>query len=381
MVINKQKLFFIGHSVYLKNLKVFDPNYAITFGFLNHILKSDYFVIRHSLYKGGETRLYTSGVEGAYKKIPFVGVFPDTIRYIFESMVNLIILLAYRPNVVLAIDPLSCFIPVFLKKVGLVKRVFFITPDYADTRFNNPVVNSIYFCLDKYCTLNSDRNICCSDFVIETKTKKYKVKNALNVFFHMPNIPNPWLVKMYQDSPKAKNSLVYVGNISRQLNFEELFNVVIELTEKYPDISLKVLGSGDLEEELKITLQKNSIKNIKFMGQLSHTRTLEEIATSSVGVAVYNGTFNYDKYRDSCKIREYQALGTIPLSTRVVISNRREIERFNSGVLVDSVSEIKNELIKIFDDSAYTKILSENSLKNSLHYISKYAEYEKLISE
>lgn len=379
MRIKYPNLFFIGHSIYLKDSNVFDPNYAITFGFLNHYFKDNYSVIRHSLYKSGETRFYNFGVEGGYKKIPLVGYLPDFMRYFFESLVNLAILLLYRPNTVLGIDPLSCFIPVFLKKFNLINKVYFITPDYAKRRFDNPILNKAYYLLDKYCTLNSDKNICCSTHVINTKSRNYNIKDINTVFFHMPNIPNPWTIEKYNNYPKVKNSLIYVGNISSQLNFKELFYSVLELIDRYPDISLKILGSGDLVNSLNDILREKSIENIRFMGHLSHADTLEQIARAEIGIAVYNGSFNYDEFRDSCKIREYQALGTIPISTPVAVSNRMDIEKFKSGILVNSMSEIKEALIRIFDDPEFKKTLSTNSIRNSLFYIDRYDEYYKLI--
>lgn len=370
----------IWHSVFFKNGGVIDPNYSITFGFLNRC-PNNHSIIRHSLYIGGESRIYKNGANNIYKKIYLIGSLPDPIRYISEIIINIFYLIIYRPNIVIAIDPLSCFAPTLLKKIGFIKKVVFITPDFAKQRFNNKLLNKCYFFIDKFCTLNSDINTCCAKTVINHKGIIYKISKIDKCFFHYPNIPNPWIINKIENLTKIKNRIIYVGNISYQINFKDIFDIIFKLKEKHIGINLVVVGKGDQEEKLKIYLKENKIDNVYFLGQLYYEDVLKEIALSEIGIALYNGNFNYDEFRDSCKIREYQALSVIPIASKVVKTNADEILKYESGVLVDSTEELLSQIDKIFSDLNYKKKLQHNAKKNYLMYIHKYEEFNKIIAD
>jgi len=370
-----KKIIFICHSSYRYN-KPFDPNFSITFGFLNHYLKENgYSTIRHSLYRGGESRIHKSGNADNYYKIPLLGLLPDPIRYVCELVVNFFILVFKKPKIVIAIDPLSCFIPSILWKAGYIKKVFFITPDFSEKRFKNNILNEIYFFIDKFCTFNSSKNIVCAQTVIDHKKNIYNAPEK--IFFHMPNIPNPWVIEKFSKIQKIKNRIVYVGNISNQINFLEIFNSFEKAKNKVPDLSMIIIGSGDMEEELKKKMAEKNITNIKFLGQLNYEDTLKEIAKSEIGIAIYNGSFNYDKFRDSCKIREYQSLGVVPITTEVVRSNVVEIRKYKSGIILKKGDNLGMILPFCLEKNSSP---SEISIRNNCHiYNHKYEDFYRLL--
>jgi len=372
-----EKIVFVGHSIYLEEGKIFDPNYAITYEFLNHYFNSGYRVIRHTLYRGGETRIYARGVKNNYKKIKLIGYLPDSLRYLAEIVFNGIYLLYYQPTAVIAIDPLSCFVPALFKKIGLIKKVFFITPDFTKQRFGNRLLNFFYCILDKFCTLNSDKNLCCSKTVISYKEKIYK--RSSGVYVHLPNIPNPWVINRLDGISKIKNRIIYAGNISSQIDFEIIFYQINKLKEKYKNITLYIAGTGSRESYLRQYVKKNKISNIYFLGQLSHEDALKEIAQSEIGVAWYNGAFRYDEFRDSCKIREYQALATIPLVSKVVKANCAEIQRYTSGIVINDADELYNRIDQILSNETYKKELQIHCRDNYLLYSNKFQEFYDLM--
>lgn len=369
------KILYIWHSVYLESGDILDPNYSMTYGLLKY--PENHRVVRHSLYRGGESRIYKNDI---YKKIWLIGKLSDPIRYIIEIIVNIFYLIIFRPDVVVAIDPLSCFSPTLFKKIGLTKKVIFITPDFSRQRFNNKLLNKLYFSVDKFCTLNSNVNICCSATVIDYKKSIYKNLDNKK-FFHYPNIPSQSIIDNMKNLPKIKNRIIYVGTISSQIDFKHIFDAIFKLKKKCDRIHLAVVGSGDQEEDLKNYLMKSKIDNVHFLGQLSHEDTLEEIAKSEIGIALYNGNFNYNEFGDSCKIREYQALSVIPIASKIVKANASEISRYDSGILIDNNEKICCQINKILSDENYKKELQENAIKNYLIYTHKYGEINKIIYE
>ena len=210
--------------------------------------------------------------------------------------------------------------------------------------------------------------------------KLKKRSNLKDKFFHLPNIPNPWIIEKYSKNKKINNRIIYVGNISSQINFINIFDSIKNLRTNTKDLHIVLIGSGNSEEELKKHVNYNKLNFVTFLGNLSQEDTLKEISKSEIGIALYNGTFNYDKFRDSCKIREYQALGCIPITTNVVISNTKEINKFNSGIITKNSPEaIKKAIKQIISDKELKKRLKEGCIKNTQYYKTKYEDFYDLI--
>jgi len=51
---------------------------------------------------------------------------------------------------------LNAFVGIILRKIRLVKKVIFFTPDYSRQRFKNKLLNNFYRWLDYYCLKNAD---------------------------------------------------------------------------------------------------------------------------------------------------------------------------------------------------------------------------------
>jgi glycosyltransferase involved in cell wall biosynthesis len=367
------------HSNYLPNGEVFDSGRSLHFDFLEHYFGSNYEVLRHSLYGGGESRVYKKGINGKYSKMPLIASLPGPLRYISEVVFNIIYLVVnWRKKIVFyGVDPLSSFSACLLKKMGFNIQVFFLNPDYSERRFDNLFLNKSYFFLDRFCTKNCDKNICNSIFVIRKKMKDYGLEKEN--FFHMPNIPNPWIIEKYKKNAKIKNRIVYVGLVSTQIDFKSLFNSLAELNKKTA-LSLVIVGSGDIEENLKTYAKDRKLGFVTFLGNVSHERALSEISRAEIGIAVYNGSLNYDKFRDSCKIREYQALGAIPVATDAVLSNTKEIKKYGSGIIVNGQEELRNALEKISSSDVLKEQLRFHCKRNNEIYKQKFNELNKMLA-
>jgi len=112
-----------------------------------------------------------------------------------------------------------------------------------------------------------------------------------------------------------------------------LFEAVKLLKDRFPLIYLKVIGGGVKEDEYKKYVSDEKLENnIKFFGQLDHAQALEEISTSGIGVALYNGKWNFNYYGDSMKCREYFCFG-LPVITTDTHSTVEEIKEYDAGVI------------------------------------------------
>ncbi|MEI7720244.1 MAG: glycosyltransferase [bacterium] len=362
------KYFFIWHANF-RGDDVSDPNPGITNAFLDkYFSEKSYIIIRHSLFRGGKTKVTFKNSEIRNRDFSHIGLLPDPLRYVVELMFNFYYVLAYgRGRVFLCIDPLSAFVPVLLKKIGYVKKVVFLTPDFSKKRFQNPLLNGIYFALDAFCTRGADVNVCNSSEVIRYKKEIYKNKGI--TYFHMPNVPPPWIVEKYKSIQKVAHKVIYVGNLGDDINlggFKELFAAIHESSKDYPDITLFIAGGGSKLETLKAIAHDSA--RVIFLGVLSHEDTLKQIAESEIGIALYNGDNSYDEFRDSLKIREYQAFGTIPITTDVVKSNVEEIRSYGSGIILERFDKdsVLAALVTSMDPTKSAELQRKASLNHEL---------------
>lgn len=380
-----KRIIFFCHSNYLSSEEIFDSHWSLTFEFLNNFFGSDYEVLRHSLYRGGQSRIYKKGVNGKYITIPLIGKFPDIFRYFLEVGINTTYLLlrifSRRRLLIIAIDPLSCLAGVILKRMGFNLNVIFITPDFAKERFGNKFLNWAYFVIDKFCTKNCDFNYCSSLTVIEYKRKLYANIDLSSKLVHYPNVPAKWQIKKCLGIEKVSHRLIYVGIISSQIKLKKILDVMFELGHIYANLNLVIVGDGDKKMELEAYAKKHNMNNVFFMGNLAYEDALKEIAKAEIGIALYEGNLNYDEFRDSCKIREYQALGVIPLASCVAKANVDEIRKYKSGILIENDVDIKEEIKKIFDNMKYKAGLINNCNYNYKIYENKFDKFYEVIEK
>jgi len=372
------RIAFIYHANYKTGI---DTNYSITFGFLERYFPSQYSVIKYSLFNGGETRVYPKGINGYYKKVPIINKIPVPFRYLFETLFSFFYLLVGNYNLVIALNPMSAFAPCLLRILKRNCKVFFINPDFSKKRFENPIMNKFYYYVDKFATKYCSKNICNSTYVIKYKKRLYPDLNLRDKFYHMPNIPNPWVIHNLIGINKVVNRIIYVGVIDMQIDFEKIINVVSKLKQVSSDVHLVIVGDGDRKSYLEEYVNRNKIDNVKFLGTLSHQDTLKEIAKSEFGIALYNGSLNFDEFRDSCKIREYQALSCIPITTDIVKGNYEEIRDNDSGIIVKNVEEIGVILSPLLTNEKGKKDLMANSFNNYKLYVNKYDDFYKLMTK
>jgi glycosyltransferase involved in cell wall biosynthesis len=336
----------------------------------------------HSLNTGGQSRIYPKGLGDAFISIPLVGKLPGPLRYILEVIVSFFYLLARRfkvPLVVVAVDPLSCFPAALLRKLFRIKLIF-ITPDFAHRRFANPALNAAYMWVDKFCTLNAEVNLCWSKTVQEYKHKLYQSDSHRGNIISYPYVPAPWVREKFKNIPKVAQRLVYAGTISSQINFRELFDSFASLQKQFPKMSLVLAGDGEERKALQDYAAQMRYINIRFTGSIDYYETLREIAQAEIGVALYSGGFDYDEFRDSFKIREYQALGAIPLATAVVKANAREIRQYGSGIIIDgSIGSIREAISNLLSSPYDLLRLRNNCFENHMLHANWPERFNELI--
>lgn len=164
-------------------------------------------------------------------------------------------------------------------------------------------------------------------------------------------IKDEFLCKRYE-GVREKN-IVSVGRITEQKNQKLLIDAFCEINKKYNDYSLKIYGTGNLENDLKTyvsTLEKKD--KIYFMGKVNNIK--EEIFKSTLFVL----SSNYEGMPNS--LMEAMAMGIPCISSNCSSGGPAFLFDNEKNGLLFEVNN-KEDLIEKME-----KILSNDSLANKL---------------
>lgn len=263
-----------------------------------------------------------------------------------------------KDDVVIAVDPLNCISGVFFKLVKRYHLVYY-TADYTENRFNNFFLNSIYHILDQICLRFCDQNWCVSERIEKLRKKQ---TTPGKVFF-VPNTPILPEFKPRVQTNKLKNKLIYVGAMDDSMHISLLLNVMKDFVSNKKNITLTLIGSGPMHEQIAKYIKKYSLqKHISFLGPQENKIVIKHIQKNGIGLALYSGEKLWNNYGDSMKIREYQYFG-LPVITTSVPSNSSEIDQFDCGVVFHTAVITKQKLYRAINEIQQNyDIFSKNTL-------------------
>lgn len=191
--------------------------------------------------------------------------------------------------------------------------------------------------------------------VDEILALKYR-KHHINVYI-ISNYPRLELFKP-DDLNSENGGIIYVGGLSRDRGIYQM----IEVANK---TNVKLICVGNFTDELnkkEITnfLEENPSKNVVFAGHLSHSKVVEYINMSRLGLILHQPIPRYI-HAVSIKLFEYMACGK-----PVVASNFPEIAKVvkeaDCGILVDptDVDEIVDAILYLLEHPEEAKRMGEN---------------------
>ncbi|MEK9155701.1 MAG: glycosyltransferase [Patescibacteria group bacterium] len=253
--------------------------------------------------------------------------------------------------VFIGVDPLNALCGILLKKIGRTKRIIFYSADYADKRFGNKILNYFYRLIDRICANYADSVWNVSSRILQ---RRKFLSDDRNLF--VPNVPSDDY-KKYLNNKRDKYQLITLGVIGDQLDFKGIINAFFDLKIKYPKLSLKIIGSGPKERYCQDYVKAKKLDDtIQFLGYLNHHRALDEISRSGIGLALYNGKWNFNYYGDSMKCREFFCYG-LPVITTDTHSTVDEIKLSGAGVVCRmKKDDYKRAIVAILNDyNEYSK--------------------------
>lgn len=320
-------------------------------------------LIRHSLFPGVASRVlsFSKGKFNerfcGFKNLSFL------LRTIQEQLVNFYLIFKTRGRVDLfiGIDPLNAFSGLVAQKLGKIKRVVFYTADYAHQRFKNPLMNWAYHALDRFGIKNANQVWNVSTRIVGQRKKQGVSEEKL---FLVPNSPAFESAKRLPYEKINKHDLVIVSHLTKAIGFPLVFRAIKNLSQKYKDLRLVVIGGGPDEEELKNMVEELGIyKEVVFLGRIPHRKVLDKLSQSAVGLALYTGGEAWTEFGDSMKAREYMACG-LPVVMTAIPSTADDVEKNEAGLVVGlEQKEFEEAIDFLFSDPKVYSKMRENAIK------------------
>ncbi len=258
--------------------------------------------------------------------------------------------LRHRCAIGIGYDNLNAFALLLLKYLGRLQYVVYVTVDYTPRRFVNTFMNSLYHWIDRYCCYNADllwdsaermRDAREQNGVVVSKMKPVIVVDDGNDFSEE---------KLRPYASLKKYELVYMGHMRKNQGVALLISVAKILHEWNADISLRLIGGGELLETFKKQVRDQGMGHfVHFTGYVDdHEAIQEQLRRSYLAFALYeDDPHSFSKYSAVGKPKVYMGCG-LPVIITDVPEVAKKIKDYGAGIVVPYEKEKIIEEIKSF---------------------------------
>lgn len=261
-----------------------------------------------------------------------------------------------------------------------VRKTIFWAIDFVPTdRFAFGIKNKIYQWINTNSCKNVDEMWDLSPRMAEGRKQFFGIKKSDYKKYRL--VPyGLWLTRIkpvaYKDC--EKQTLIFMGNLSRYQGLQLIVSALPKLLKKYPRIKLKVIGEGDYTEEVKKLSRELKVdKYCIFLGRIKDNILLEkEVAKCAISLATYLHEFdNIARYADPGKVKTYLACG-VPVLTTDIPWNAKDIEKYKCGIIT---TESEKDIIKKIEFLLDAK-RNEIYRRNAMEYAKSF-DFEMIFSK
>lgn len=350
-----EKSFIIATHVYAPGpaqelLKYLNDKKCRKIMFIGHPLFFD------SNLKGSGFDIFENGVN-VKSEYSVIKKIPEILSFFKVFVLNIfwVILYGRSFDVYVGSDNLNALSGVVLKFFGLVKKTVYYVIDYNPKRFSNKVLNFVYHKIDQICVRYCDETWNLSPRMIEGRKEHFNFADGNQKVVPM----GVW----YDEMPRVlyencqKHTLGFIGHILEKQGLQLVINCLPELSKKFPDVKVRIIGDGPYLENLKILAKDLGVERyIDFLGFIKEQKeTNKLISECALGLALYDpdkASFSY--YADPGKIKFYLSCGVPPVLTNVPLISEEIISK-NSGLISNYDANSLIECLAVLSDETKMK--------------------------
>lgn len=268
-------------------------------------------------------------------------------------------------DIYVGVDSFNAFFGVILKKLGKVDTTVFFTIDYVmHNRFPWPWLNRFYVWLDRFAFFNSDYTWNVSD-----RMSRQRILELGDPAKDKKQLVVPIGIVQEADGiqvPRKEYVLVYSGGLTPEFGLEMIIQAVPELAKRFPELEVRIIGGGVLEEQLKKEVAGLGVeKHVNFIGFINTTtereRWLTLLKESTVGLATYeDNETSYKRYSDVTKPKDYMSCG-LPIIVTPIIPLSEDVEQHNLGrVVKDNTDDFIRGVTELLSDKKEREQIERN---------------------
>lgn len=178
--------------------------------------------------------------------------------------------------------------------------------------------------------------------------------------------------KKAKDETTYDYDMIYVGRLTFQKDPQRLMRLCARLKESKPDLKVAIVGTGELEDEVKALCEELNIQdNVQFLGFQSNPIKMIHDSKAMILTSRWEGT-------PMCAL-EAMALGTPVVSTPSDGMTDLLDDGVN-GYLTDDDAQMAEKLLKIMNDPTHRTYLGENA-KKKFAEINDAPKYKQAIAD
>lgn len=229
---------------------------------------------------------------------------------------------------------------------------------------------NLYSRLFKFTHKAFDKSYACSHGLVDFYERGGLIKKgSMDVIQHGFDYPD--IIEFNHEEYRNSNlQLIVVGRLIERKGHAILLRIMPDLIKKYPDINLNILGSGELENDLKkLTKELNITKNVCFLG--FKTEVANYLAASTIAVV--------PSYSEGLPLVIFEAFNSkVPVVTFDAIGCNELVQHNETGLIAKAflAEDLKNQIINMiedpemrgrFVDKAYSSLNNHFSLERMTH--------------
>lgn len=277
---------------------------------------------------------------------------PELFIYIKDILTSLFWGIKFgRYDICICADNLNTFAGIWLRKIGICRKVIYYTIDYNPKRFNNKLLNAVYHWLDNYCVRKCNFAWNLSPVMVAEREKKGIDEKYRNKQFVVPVGTNQ-NIRRYNFREIDRYQLCYMGHLREGQGVDFLIKLMPEIVKKIPQAHLLIIGGGELESRFRKLVKNIRLEDkIKFTGFIKdHNRIENMITKSAIGIAPYvDDEKTYTRYTDPGKPKAYLAAG-IPVIMTDIVHIARLIQDRQAGFAVNfNRQDFINKIIELLN--------------------------------
>lgn len=187
--------------------------------------------------------------------------------------------------------------------------------------------------------------------------------------------------KFFRTKKSDKKQIIMAARLVEKKGMEYMIKAMKDITRRYPDAILKIIGDGPLLNELIQLVRINNLENnVKFLGSISDEEYFNELESSIIAVLPCIISENGD--RDVCPLTLQEAMSMeIPVISTNVHSIPELIDDGITGKLVPPKNEkaLADAVIELLGDEGLRHRMGENGRKKIMEEFNVEIQMKKQV--